>query len=92
MEKLDSMSCLFVPELLYELENMLINNIIDHKIQINGNTIITAVEVPLSLKNPPGYVAIIQVIIIKNIIKKILPYVENDEKCSNTLLLVERFA
>ena len=60
--------------------------------QINGNIIITAVDVPLSLKNPPGYVAIILVIIIKNKIKKILPYLENDENFSNAFVEVLKFS
>jgi hypothetical protein len=60
--------------------------------QINGRIIITAVDVPLSLKKPPGYVAITLVIIIKNIIKKILPYLEKDENLSSAFLEEPKFS
>jgi hypothetical protein len=52
----------------------------DHKIQIISMSIITAAEVDASLKNPPGYVDIANVIDTKNTKNKMLPYTEKCEK------------
>ena len=53
--------------------NRLTHNIIAHKTQIINTIIITLAANPLSVKNPPGYVEIKEVIIIKNIINDALP-------------------
>lgn len=66
-------------------------NNIDHKIQIISISIITAVEVDASLKNPPGYVDIANVIDTKNIKNKILPYTEKYEKFPKKLSLLSCF-
>jgi hypothetical protein len=62
-------------------------NNIDHKIQIISTSIITAVEVEASLKNPPGYVDIVNVINAKNTKNRILPYTEKCEKFPKKLSL-----
>ena len=77
---------LFVAELSITSENTLPPSKIDHKIQINSNIIIEPPAISLSLKNPPGYFAIIMVIAIINIRNPMLVNDENLVKLSRKLL------
>jgi hypothetical protein len=65
--------------LLLNPVNILATNNIDQIIEITNNNTIIMIDDLVFLKKPPGYVAITVVIITRNKIKPIPPYLENDE-------------
>jgi len=67
--------------------NILTTNSIDQIIEITNNNTITMIDVLVFLKKPPGYVAITVVIITRNKINPIPPYLENDEILVNALVI-----
>ncbi len=71
--------------------NVLAPNVIADIIHIISKRIITAPDVSLSLKNPPGYVEIKTVIIAMNIKNAILPYEDTFEKLSKIFPDLELF-
>ena len=73
----------FIPVLSITSENKLAPNNVDHNMHINKSNINTPADLVLSLKNPPGYVEIMKVIIITKMRNKALPYVEKRVKFSN---------
>ena len=81
----------FINSLLVEpapgLENIFKINTADHSMQIINNNDVTIDEVVLFVKNPPGYVAIMIVIAIKNKINNGVPYFEIAETFSKAFVL-----
>jgi hypothetical protein len=90
-ERLNRLVLLFEGELSNISGNVLAPNTIADRIHITSIIIITAEEVSLSLKNPPGYVEIKIVIIAMKTKNAMIPYEETFEKLFKIFPSLELF-